>query len=300
MVKRFLAALCLSFGLWMAAAGGAHAFTAIFYQPQTQDKRVAPLVWQKAFHAAKQSGVDVLVLQWTEYGESFASPDSQAWLKARMLQAIHADMKLVIGLYADPAMFSAVAVSNDLLEPYFLSLTEKNIASAAHWQTQIPESARLGWYLPLEIDDRRWRSSESLSALVAGVRRDVMALNAIDPKPVHISAFFRGNATSSAFEAMLASVRRGTGVDLWLQDGRGNAGLQPRERALYLSPFNQCDKSPIQGLVFEIFEQTSPDFDFKAKSFSPERLKKAIGQRAPCAGDSVFFSLRYLYPLTSK
>lgn len=300
MVKSLVTALCLSVGLWMVMLGGAQAFTAVIYQPQTQDKGVDPLVWQKAFRAVKQSGVDVLVFQWTEYGEAFASPDSQVWLKARMLEAINADLKLIIGLYADPEMFSAMDASDDLLEPYFLRLTEKNLALATFWQTQVPESSRLGWYLPLEIDDRRWRAQQGLSALVSGLKRDVKALKALDSKRIYISAFFRGNATPEAFEAMLATVRRGTGVDLWVQDGRGNAGLQPRERALYLLPFDRCDTSPIQGLIFEIFQETGTDLEFKAIPLSPDRFKKAIGQRAPCSGDSLFFSQRYFYPLTPK
>jgi len=299
-VKRLISALCLSVGLWMANLSGAQAFTAIFYQPQSQDKDIAPLVWQKAFLAAKQSGVDVLVFQWTGYGDAFASPQSQAWLKERMMQAIKADLKLIIGLYADPEMFSAVGVPSDLLEAYFLRLTEKNLALATYWQKQIPESARVGWYLPLEIDDRRWRAQEALSALVSGLQRDVTALKPLDSKPVYISAFFRGNATPLAYEAMLAKVRRGTGVNLWVQDGRGNATLQSRESDLYLAPFYRCDRSPIKGVVFEIFRETGTDQAFKAKPLSPERLKQALGQRAPCTGDSVFFSLRYLYPITQK
>jgi hypothetical protein len=300
MVKRLISLLCLSIGLWMATLGSAQAFTAIIYQPQTQDREIAPLVWQKAFRAVKQSGVDALVFQWTGYGEAFASPDSQAWLKARMMEAITADLKLIIGLYADPEVFSAVDVSNDLLEPYFLRLTEKNLALAAYWQSQIPDSARLGWYLPLEIDDRRWRAQESLSALVSGLQRDVTALRTMDSKPVYVSAFFRGNATPSAFGAMLASVKNVSGVDIWVQDGLGNTGLQPRERALYLAPFDRCDSSPVQGVVFEIFRQTGTDQAFKAKPLPPARLKKAMKQRAPCASDSVFFSLRYFYPITQK
>lgn len=296
-MKRLFALLCLTFVFWAASAQRVQAFTAILYQPQTKDVAIHQSVWQSAFRAVKQSGMDVVVFQWTGYGEAFDGPDSQAWLKARMMDAIDADLKLVVGLYADPDMFSAVDVSSDLLEPYFLRLTEKNRALASHWEKQLPSASLLAWYLPLELDDRRWRAPDDLTALVSGLRRDVMALNPHGMRPVYVSTFFRGHATPAAYEQMLTTVRDGAGVELWVQDGRGSHVLHEQETVLYLAPFNRCETSPIKGVVFEIFKETGSDQAFEAKPLAAERKRAAIKQRSPCGGDSVFFSLRYFYPI---
>jgi hypothetical protein len=298
-VRRLFISLCLTTVLWAISNGTAHAFTAIFYQPQTSDRAIQESVWQKALRAAKQSGFEVVVFQWTGYGDEFDSPEAQQWLETRMKDVMDADLQLVVGLYADPNMFSAVDVPNDLLEPYFLRVTAKNLALAEHWLAHLPSESLLGWYLPLEVDDRRWRAKGDLDALVAGLHRDVMALQSLGSKPVYMSTFFRGHATPLAYERMLATVRDGAGVALWVQDGRSNQILQEQERALYLAPFERCDTSPIKGMVFEIFEEIGTPQSFKAKPLSTNRLKTALKQRAPCAGDSVFFSLRYFYPIAT-
>jgi hypothetical protein len=299
-VKRLFFMLCLSVSLWSASNGLAHALTAMFYQPQTKDMVIEQTVWQQAFRAVRDAGMDTVVFQWTGYGDAFDSPAAQQWLKARMMDVIEADLKLVVGLYADPAMFSAVDVPSDLLEPYFLSITARNRLLAAHWQAQLPSDSIRGWYLPMEVDDRRWRAKEDLAALNAGLRRDVTALKLLGDRPVYASSFFRGHTTPAAYEQMLTTVRDNAGVALWVQDGRSNSILSDQERALYLSPFKRCDARPIAGLVFEIFQETGTAQTFEARPLTASHLKTALKQRAPCAGDSVFFSLRYFYPIAPR
>lgn len=48
------------------------------------------------------------------------------------------------------------------------------------------------------------------------------------------------------------------------------------------------------GIVYEIFRQVGSDRQFKAEPLPASQLATALLQRAPCRGDSIFFSLRYL------
>lgn len=276
------------------------AFQAIFYQPLTADRDVDPSVWLQAFQAARGNGFEAVVFQWTEHGNAFEEPVAKQWLQARMSDAIKADLKIVVGLYADADMFSAVKVPNDLLEPYFLKVTEKNRVLAAFWQDHIPEQALIGWYLPFEVDDRRWRARADMAALSSALKRDVQALNMISDLPVYISSFFRGNATPAAYEDMLSTIRDQSGVRFWVQDGSGNRVLSADERQLYLLPLHQCDQSPVDGIVYEIFREVGTPQHFEANSLAKKQMRVAIKQRAPCGGDSVFFSLRYFYPLVAR
>jgi hypothetical protein len=83
-------------------------------------------------------------------------------------------------------------------------------------------------------------------------------------------------------------------LQIWVQDGVGTKALLPAETALYLRALTACDETPLAGLVYEIFRQVGPDHQFKADPLPAHQLEAALLQRAPCRGDSVFFSLRYL------
>lgn len=289
--------LCLLCGLWMSPS--VSAFQSIFYQPQVADQDIDTSIWPNAFRAVRDKGFEAIVFQWTASGDDFEDAQAKQWLRERVGEAVEADLKIIVGLYEDPDMFSAVAVEDDLLEPYFLKLTQKNQSLAEYWVKTLPAQALLGWYLPFEIDDRRWRAPDALAALTSALHRDVQALKMVSEKPVYISSFFRGNATPTAYEDMLTTIRDQSGVRLWVQDGSGNRRLSAAERQLYLSSLSQCQKSPVDGFVFEIFRQKGTQQTFQAKPLAPNQLRAALKQRAPCDGDSVFFSLRYFYPLIS-
>jgi hypothetical protein len=180
------------------------------------------------------------------------------------------------------------------LEPYFLKNTEKNIILAKGWLSALPQHSIVGWYLPVEIDDRRWRATDDQIVLAKQLSRDVTALKAINNQPVYITSFFKGNSDPNAYKLMLNTLMRSTHLKIWVQDGVGTQALLPAETGLYLRDLASCDASPLAGLIYEIFRQVGADHQFKAESLPARQLTTALLQRAPCRGDSIFFSLRYL------
>lgn len=272
----------------------ANALMGMIYQPQQRDMKLFDTFWRSAFGELRKRGFDTLIIQWSQHGDAFSKGIEQQWLRARLQDAISADLKLVIGLYADPDSFSSLDMPADLLEPYFLKNTEKNIRLAQYWSVILPKQSIVGWYLPTEIDDRRWRAKEDQQVLSTQIRRDVSALNRVNGLPVYITSFFKGHSEASEYKAMLEHIRRASGVKIWVQDGVGGKALLPAETALYLNGLAQCDNTPIEGLVYEIFRQTGSDSNFKAEPVSPYSLAKILSQRAPCDGDTTFFSMRYL------
>lgn len=272
----------------------AYALTGMIYQPQQRDMKLSDAFWPSAFGELRKRGFDTLIIQWSQHGDVFSKGAEQQWLRARLQDAVAADLKLVIGLYADPDSFSSLDKPADLLEAYFLKNTEKNIRLAQYWSALLPKQSIVGWYLPTEIDDRRWRAKEDQQVLGTQIRRDVSALNRVNDRPVYITSFFKGHSEASEYKAMLEHIRRASGVKIWVQDGVGSKTLLPAETALYLNALAQCDNTPVEGLVYEIFRQIGPDSSFKAEPVSASSLAKILGQRAPCKGDTTFFSLRYL------
>jgi len=294
-VKSLLFRWLIAVWLMCGVATSAHALTGMIYQPQQRDLTLAEDFWLVTFRELKKRGVDTLIVQWTQFGALFEADAEKMWLERRLQDAVAADLKLVIGLYADPDTFSELEMPTDLLEPYFLKNTERNIILAKNWLSVLPQHSIVGWYLPMEIDDRRWRSENDQTVLGKQLSRDVDALNALNHQPVYITSFFKGHSEPTEYKLMLNALKLSTRLHIWVQDGVGTKALLPAETALYLRHLSACDASPSAGLVFEIFRQVGSDHQFKAEPLSASQLATALLQRAPCRGDSVFFSLRYLF-----
>lgn len=284
------------FGILLCGAFSltAHAMTGMIYQPQQRDMKLSDPFWPQVLSDLRKRGFDTLIVQWTQYGDMFSKGVEKKWLRDRLQDAVAADLKLVIGLYADPDSFSALEMPTDLLEAYFLKNTENNVDLVKEWISTLPEKSIVGWYLPMEIDDRRWRAKDDQLFLAEQLSRDVRVLKNLSHLPVYITSFFKGHSDVNGYKAMLDEIKKVSDVRLWIQDGVGAKTLMPAETALYLESLSVCHDTPIDGLVFEIFRQTGPDSNFKAEPLAANIKEKALLQRAPCDGDNVFFSLHYL------
>jgi hypothetical protein len=287
-------ALCWLVGLALLLATlPVDAVTAIFYQPQLRDREVARAQWPPVFAQVRARGFDTLVVQWTQYGGAFGDPAGHAWLLQRVREAHAAGLRIVLGLDSDPAFFQRQEASPVALDTYLLTLSRRNAEVARRWIDDLGSEAIVGWYLPIEIDDRRWRDPavrRQLQDYLAAERRQ---LDAIARRPVYVTSFFAGNMTPSRYAELLADVQR-SGVRVWVQDGAGTARLGRGERELYLGAAGQCAGSHAHGVVYEIFRQIGEDSAFTAAALPVAEADAALAQRAPCGGDSVFFELRYL------
>jgi len=274
-----------------------HAVTALIYQPHRADMLLPEQRWPEVFKQVRQQGFDTVVFQWTRHGQTFANNTEQQWLQRRLLDASATGLDLVVGLYADPNPRAVDQLAN----PQVLAYARHNLAVsqtlAAHWQSVLPAQHLVGWYLPFEIDDKRWRDRQAQMALIAWTRRDVDLLSEQFGLPVYQSAFFTGNATPTRFASLLTTLTADTGVRLWVQDGRGTLSLTTAEAARYLKNLTTCPTPAVDGVIYELFKQTSPNERFTASALSIEQQQAALQQAAPCDGDSVFFSLRYLIDL---
>ncbi len=283
--------------LVLVVPGLAQASRAIFYQPQVRDLNVPETNWPIIFNAVRAQGIDTLIVQWTAYGDVLDKPESQAWLKTRLEQAIAAGLKLIIGLHADPELFVRLEQPSKVLGDYFRKQRQLDAQRAQEWLRVLPENKITGWYIPLEIDDRRWRDNAAFDVLNAHIQSETSLLNSIGDKPVFISSFFAGNMSPQRYADMLRRLRINTSVNILLQDGRGTGKLSARERELYLHTLSNCKKTVITGTVFEIFRQTQHDQQFEAQPLSPASLSEILKQQAPCGMTTAFFSLRYMIDL---
>lgn len=274
----------------------AEGIKGIFYQPQQSDLAIPVEQWPQIFSTAKKKGFNTLVIQWTGFGDVFASSQKQAWLKDRIMEARQADLKLILGLSGDPEIFTRLKQPPSIVGSYFRKMNQANVELAILWAKTLPAGSVMGWYLPLEVDDRQWRSIPAREELTKYLIRQVNDLNKVLPLPVYISSFFAGNMTPESYAAMLENMTKQSNIHFWIQDGSGTNKLIAAERKLYLDAVGNCKGYSATGLIFELFIQTQPDLEFTAKPLNTLEMSKALKQTSPCNGDNLFFALNYLIP----
>jgi hypothetical protein len=270
------------------------AQVAMFYQPQLRDMQVAESTWPAIFQQTRQQGFDTVVLQYTRYGDAFTASSEQDWLRRRIVEARAQGLRVMVGLYADPDFFNAQYRSGTALDNYFSQLRQMDTKLARQWVATLGATAIAGWYLYPEVDDLRWQDPAARRSLVNHLKKERQALASIAPASVHISSFFAGNSAPIPYHDLVMAVQ-GSGVRVWVQDGAGTGVLSSELRKQYVDTLSQCGYGPANGIVFEIFRQTSnADSTFTASRLSPAEEAVALSQRAPCGGASVFFEQRYL------
>jgi hypothetical protein len=296
MVTRALSWLAVC-ALWLAPLL-AQAGTAIFYQPQLRDRDVAATSWPPLFAEVRARGFDTLVVQWTRYGDAFADPAGHAWLLQRVREARAAGLRIVLGLDSDPAFFQRQEASAEDLGTYLSALSRRNGEAAGRWSAELGDEAIAAWYLPIEVDDRRWRDPAARRHLLDYLTQERRQLERIAARPIYVTSFFAGNMTPQRYAELLTDIER-SGVRAWVQDGAGTARLAPAARSLYLQAAGDCTATHAHGVVYEIFQQTGEDKAFTASALPIKQADQALAQRAPCSGDTVFFELRYLPGMTA-
>jgi len=278
----------------ISIAAQADDMRGIFFQPLRSDLSVPEKNWPVIFSEAKRKGFNTLVIQWTSYGDLFASKANQKWLQDRLLQASQADLKLVVGLGGDPEIFTRLKQPPPAVGSYLRKTNQINNALASQWVKVLPPDAIIGWYLPLEIDDREWRTKPARAELMKYLVRQVNELTNVRSVPVYVSSFFAGNMTPERYAVMLENIELQSKVHLWVQDGGGTNKLTTAERTLYLDAVSQCSSFAVSGFIFEIFKQIRADQQFAAIPLEATKMSKALEQKNPCGGGNLFFALNYL------
>ncbi|MFM2030019.1 MAG: hypothetical protein RL517_1211 [Pseudomonadota bacterium] len=282
------------FSILLLLAFPSQAITAIFFQPQASDQSTPLEKWTPIFNELHKKGFDTLVVQWAQYGNSENEEKDREWLIQVLTKAKNANLKLILGLSADPDVFNKLQQTPATLEMYLQKTYERDQRALLSWTKSSLIDSSIGWYIPLEVDDREWRAQERRTLLKQFLDREVKQIQLISKNPVYISSFFTGNMTPINYSKLLTDLKIGIPLKIWVQDGGGTKKLSSQERSLYFQELNNCNANVADGIIFEIFKQTEQDQTFTAEPLRPAELAKKLKFRAPCNRDSIFFELRYL------
>ncbi|WP_070086551.1 DUF4434 family protein, partial [Pseudomonas sp. NBRC 111141] len=238
---RTLLAICL-----FAVCLPATADQRLFYQPLNRDATVTPAQWQQLWHDTVAQGGNTLIVQWSAYGDSDFG-GAQGWLASSLRSARAQGLRLVLGLYMDPAYYKRLdELDGEGLNSYWKAQLGRSLSQYQQlrqaWQLPVE-----GWYLPMELDDQHFRDPARREALYS----QLQAFNRQLDKPLHISAFSAGKLSPRVNGAWLDQLA-GLGLTVWWQDGAGTGRLPPLVRQGY----EQALPCRI-GVVREAFRQVS-------------------------------------------
>ncbi|OON38517.1 hypothetical protein BTJ39_17815 [Izhakiella australiensis] len=269
----------------------ASAITGMFWQPQLRDANISAPQWVTLMSRLRQQGIDTLVVQWTQYGPAFSDESGSKLLLQRINAARDAGLKVIVGLHADPEFFSRQKQTGAALTHYLARLRIADILQAKREMNQRGFQPQ-GWYISAEIDDLNWRGPQARTQLLRWLSETRSQLKAVDNQPVYISSFFAGHMTPDDYQQMVAQIRQ-SGINVWVQDGRGVNTLSSSECQRYLDATAQCAGStPASGIVYEIFHQIAGK-TFRGVPLPEEETRALMAQKSACDKDRLYFELRY-------
>jgi hypothetical protein len=258
----------------------------LFYQPLLKDLKQFDC--PKVCSIVKAKGYDQIIVQWSRYGTTDFWQNG--WLPKVAETANNQAIGLVVGLYGDPGYFKRIESFDPSaihwVDHYFATLRKHHLAVAETVIRNLKKTNLSGWYLPEEIDDLHFRESALFHALLKHLRSIKQSLQAIQPLPIHISAFFGGYMSPEAFAERVAQIES-MGIRVWLQTGVGAGLADPVESELYLKAIARHGACRV---VVENFVQD------RQKGFipMPQALLKEEEAHIPHHCDRAIFSLRYL------
>ncbi|BCX67907.1 DUF4434 family protein [Pseudomonas izuensis] len=270
-MKRLLLVVCL-----LLSSAGVFADERIFYQPLNVDASLSQTQWLQIWQNTARQGTHTVIVQWTAYGDSDFG-GANGWLADSLRLAQAQGLKLVLGLYMDPAYYQRIdELDSAGLATYWQSQLGRSLAQRQKlrkdWKLMVT-----GWYVPMELDDLHFLAADRRQALQRQLKDFAGQLDA----PLHVSAFSAGKLAPRVNGQWLAGLAD-QGIQVWWQDGAGTGRLPALVRDGYAGAL-PCSV----GIVQEAFRQISAAG--KAFGAEPANPDKASMGCHPTA----VFSLRY-------
>lgn len=279
----------------------------VVYQPQTRDMALSETKWHHIFKQLQQQGAKGIVFQWSAFGTAHfnqglpETPNLSGVNLERLFElAAQRGLKVKIGLYSDPAFFKHIKQSPETLDDYLAQLQGQSLKQAMRWQPIWQNPAFTGWYIPEEIDDYHWQTSQQQTILINHLQELTGKLKQLTPEHgTYLSVYIGGHQQPTLTTDFFKQIAEQTKVNLWLQDGMGTQALSQVQRQSYFNALLSCKKPSNIGLIYEVFRQQSgPDETFSATYIEPQQWQQQLKQeQIYCPTENIVFSLRYL-PLT--
>ena len=252
-------------------------FQATFLQPWQSHETLSLAEWRKRLKLMHDMGCSEIILQWSAtYDGSYPWTMPDALIQLLFDEGARQGIGIRVGLPYDEGWWNALSdnAAQDL--PAFLASTQARCIEAmdtSRWPTQ---AGFRGWYLPYEIDQYNWASTERRALLLPWLSAIADAASKSSAQPLALSTFYSRLPTTGTLAGLWGDILDKVSLRPMLQDGVGvaglgnYAGLEPL-RVLLLKRGIAFD------LIVELFEQLPPlpntNDAFRAKPASPDRIR---------------------------
>ncbi len=281
-----------------------HPFQALFYQPHTSDLQQNREWWHKTMKRLHDQGITSLYIQWTRHGsvDFLTRPVEGGPPLIPLLLTLgeQYQIKLHIGLYADPDFFTRIKQSPKALQVYLKRLRVLSLQQAKEIKKLTPgRSSLAGLYLYEEIDDVNWRSGKRRNFLHDHLQKEYQQLHDLFPdKQIAISTFFTGKMSPESYAGLWKQLIQDTSLMVMVQDGAGSNTIDPEDRFVYFNALYNALPSQHWTVILELFHQDHSSPTFKADPADISFSKKYLGRLEKLAIiPPVAFSLRYITPI---
>lgn len=306
-----LAAVLLSCrGPDLRAADPSARLNSTCLQLSLQHKNWTDSQWSELFEYFRLLQLSEVIVQWTVYDDIvfYGSPveKSDSPLTKILAAASGSGLNVWVGLYLDSGYWSRVA-NGQATSAYLSGLRLRSLAIARDLTPFMKQQAAFaGWYLPEEIDDLNWQTTESRKELLRHLGLLSGSLHELTPGAgIAISTFSNAQVSPAQFRNFWADAFHDTVLStVLLQDGIGVHKLELNEFPLYADALAEVTRSAGRsfGIVVELFQQTGglplDTGPFRASPASWERVRAQLDIANRFTTRVVGFSVpEYMTPL---
>ena len=259
-----------------------------FLQFQEKHYEYSKTEWNELFAELKSAGFEKVILQWSWFTlepfywqleqerekAPFGKTDLDLEMHKNILQsALRYGIQIEVGLVYDENFWQMAAKSNDLLEIYLNRMYVESIAVARTFLQYFEEHPSfVGFYIPQEIDDSNWHTSERGRLLHEYFNRihEFIIESSQRELSVSISFFSNGWVSPRHFAELIVAFFENTDVTfVYFQDGIGAQKLNINEAELYIQEILKLNPENVY-VIMEIFEISGDQFLLANK----KRLRK--------------------------
>jgi len=266
--------------------------------------------WLEEIRYMKEVKIDTLIIQYTIYDNDAYYPSKYGKMITHtdqiesILSACQKEkLSVYLGLTLDSKWWNGVSNIK-----FLNRLKERSIVVAKELLSKYGRYKCIkGWYLPFEIEDRAWISSEREDVLTKFLKDMVKALKNLTPQfPIIISPYFLGIIPPEELALRWARLFKLTGIDIVaIQDGAGRMNYKISNEKIYeyFKAFKEeFNKNNIRLWIdMEIYYQTKDWPNWDAEPISIESIKERLKLEALLVEKIVSFEFtHYMSPRMGK
>lgn len=250
-----------------------------FLQLWQSHTELKPEQWRQRMAAMADMGCRTVTLQWVGLigGESpWMAPDDM--LRTLLDTAQDEGMQVQVGLPFDSAWWQALAADEQTQAQFF----SKAHAEAEHYMSSAPwprHRAFSGWYIPYELEQYHWASTESQQRLAQWLDKLSRSARQYSDRVPSISTYYSVLPTDGSLAQLWNTLLDTTDLRPVVQDGVGVAGwanLQGIEPLLLELRRRRVGFDVVVELFEQLPSQTNDGSDFRARSADYARVQRQL------------------------